>query len=932
MAVIFIVMMFLGALAPHPVRASSPEFNAAPLVSKISVEIIGPMIPSYRRVAQAMILLREGEPFSDDDFQKSLNLLKSSRLFQGIDVPDPDWEQPEIALTFRLTPFQRIKDIRIHGAFPLLQKEVLNAMTLFTGDAYVAEDLKKQEALIQQVFKHEGYPDARIRVSAQKDPKEGHYNVSVVIDKGPFDRIRNVEMTGNKAFSSARLKLRIDSWKASLFFGEIPRFIEKKFKADLKNLTKFYRHKGYAEVKITPVVNRVPDSHDVNLQFLIHEGPQYKMTFEGNQEFWDFTLKKELVLKREGNKNDLGLKKSIRNIRKRYRKAGYLDARVRMTESAGNPDEAFSRKIRLTVDEGVRSLVHTLTITGNSVLDRERLKKQILTRPPSTFDAGAFVPEILEDDISAIQSLYLRQGYLNTAITDEVRWNEDKKKGQRLADVSLIIHEGKQTRVDTVTFRGLGTLTDAEARTAIALKEGKPFREYMIESDENTLSELISEKGYPHVTVKGQAVMDETGTGPHRASLTYALEDGPHVSTGALFYTGNFRTRAKILQREVALTPGMPFSLTKALKTQRNIRNISALSSAKFRTIGLKEKAPRVNLLVEVEEKKPYYLEFGAGYDTRRKKYAHTRLGDHNLLGLNKDGWVSAETSEIGYRTELGITEPRFFGTRIASTISMFGEDLHEFNQDFGTRTYGASLAFNRQFLEKFNASLTHRYEFREQYQAGSAPIDPADADQYDPRSIVVVTPALTYNSTDSFVRPRQGGTTRFSVDISRGIENSLDDFFKQRAELRYYLTPLNRLTFALRGRIHHMEPYGSNNAIPEDQLLFLGGTSDIRGFGENKLLTDATDNPVGGHTAILGSLEARFDLGMNFEFTTFYDTGCIRNASEPDLSESFRSSAGVGLRYITPIGPIGFLYGWKLAPKPEESAGNLHFSIGYTF
>ena len=47
---------------------------------------------------------------------------------------------------------------------------------------------------------------------------------------------------------------------------------------------------------------------------------------------------------------------------------------------------------------------------------------------------------------------------------------------------------------------------------------------------------------------------------------------------------------------------------------------------------------------------------------------------------------------------------------------------------------------------------------------------------------------------------------------------------------------------------------------------------------------------------------------------------------------DSFRTSVGMGLRYITPIGPIGLLYGQKIDPRPGETSGQFHFSIGYTF
>jgi outer membrane protein insertion porin family len=79
--------------------------------------------------------------------------------------------------------------------------------------------------------------------------------------------------------------------------------------------------------------------------------------------------------------------------------------------------------------------------------------------------------------------------------------------------------------------------------------------------------------------------------------------------------------------------------------------------------------------------------------------------------------------------------------------------------------------------------------------------------------------------------------------------------------------------------------------------------------------------------------LEARLDLGLNLELAAFYDVGRLTDTlGDDDVSDDVRASAGLGLRYITPIGPIGLLYGRKLDPEEGESRGRLHFSVGYTF
>ena len=535
----------------------------------------------------------------------------------------------------------------------------------------------------------------------------------------------------------------------------------------------------------------------------------------------------------------------------------------------------------------------------------------------------------MEEDKRAITSLYLKQGYMDTVVKDEVKSSKDIKDKKQNMDITIGIEEGIQTHVRSLAIHGLSVLSESQALEAITLKKGSVFRNYMIRSDENTLSSLISEKGYPHVKIKGDALISENNT---EAAVTYEVDEGPLVRMGQVACIGNFLTQRRVIDHELELDPGAPFSLKKFLKSQRNIRDIEAFDSVRFSTYGLKEKEDIVNLLVELEEKKPYYIQTGGGYDTERGFYGNILTGDNNLFGLNKSVWASTEISQIGYRGDLGIAEPRFLGTRIKSALTVFGEKREEFNTNFGTRERGVSLSFSRRFLQKFNADLSFVYSYKKDYPRDWEPILMDEEDRFEPREILTISPSLVYNSMDSYIRPRKGVFSSLLLDFSNGINNSLDDFFRYRFEVRKYYTPIEKLTFALRGRVGDITPFGDDRLVTPDQLFFLGGTSTVRGFDENLLRFDSAGKGVGGLTAILGNIETRIDLGSNFEFSFFYDIGSVRNAVVEAGSDGFRSSVGVGLHYITPIGPMGAYYGHKLNRKDNESAGRFHFTIGFRF
>jgi outer membrane protein insertion porin family len=925
---------FAGVISISHAYGEDSESKVAsettPIVSKILIEIQdvpGDTTPCVE-MARNLIFLAEGDRFSPVRLQESIEALKACNRFQEIHV-DSREEQGGITLLFHLSVFRLIKEIKIDGQFPLFEREILNAMTMRIGKAFIEEELAQQQALIAEVFRKEGFFAPKVEVSAAQDPKDGYFVVHVDIEKGPYYTLDRLAISGNEAFSDRRLKLKMKIWRASFLPGSGGRFMEENLKKDIKNLIAYYWKKQYPEAAIDYTVERGAGTKMVSVLVTIQEGPRYDITFVGNQRFWNRTLKEDLVLFEKGIKNDLRLKKSMRNILERYGKAGYLETRIRIEDNTTGNEDQTVRMLRLVIDEGSCSTVESIRFSGNTAFDDEKIKKQMLTRLPGFRKKGVFVPETLEDDLNVIKALYQKHGYMGVEVAKELTWSEDRKH----VAIDLTINEGVQTIVSSVQVTGITLLSEEEVGEAILLKEGEPFRKYMIQSDENTLSALIAEKGYPYINVRGDFSLSEDHS---KAQVAYTVGEGPYVEMGQVYYTGNLRTKEKVLQNELGMQAGSPFSLAKMLQGQRNIRNLQLFNAVEFKAVGLKERQEDINLFIEVEEKKPYFFEVGGGYDSERGLFGHTGTGDHNLFGSNKDGWIGGEVSQIGYRGELGIREPRLFGSRISGTLGASAEQREEFNQDFGTRTCGSSVLFERKWFQHITTGLGLRFERREQFRRDSGGLETEefvdDNEVFDPRSILVTTPSVNYDTRDSFVRPQKGTLCQLSVDLSKGLSNDLDDFVKYRLDLRYYWTPFHRLTFAWLGRAGYLDPYGATDRVPDDQLFFLGGSSSVRGFDENLLRYDRDGNAVGGESAVAGSIEARIDLGHNFELATFYDVGAVRDTYDDTISDEFRSSVGAGLRYVTPIGPIGLLYGMKLDPKPGESAGRLHFSIGYTF
>ena len=928
--IFFWILIILFTRDPVNAQKENPR-ETGPVVSKIVVDVHGIKgdVDPWVGVVNHLIFIRQGEPFSPKRFRDSLEALKSSKVFKTVHVFETSEKNGRLAIRFQVTPYPRVKDIKISGEFPLLEREIFSAMQLRPGDGYHPKMISAKKAAVIRLFKEEGYIAPRVDLQVKDNPADGNVIVYVDIDKGNFFHVRRFDINGNRNFSKTRLEFRLKTYKTRWTPDFMRRFKKKELDDDIKNLILFYRKKGYPDVSVNRVVDKDIQTQNVFITVNIHEGPRYDIEFQGNTAFGDYRLKKDLILFKQGNEKDFGLNKSIRNIKKRYLNAGYKDCRIEMRSEIKQQDGQPIRKIRFIISEGPQYIVNSVKITGNNALDAREIEKVLLTKPPGIFRKGAFVSDILDEDQRSVTALYLKHGYADVVVKSDITVKKDKKENKKRVDVTFDISEGAEVRVASVAFPGLALLSESEALRAVSLKQGSPFRSYLVQSDENTLSSRISEKGYPHVNVKGSAIINKD---THEAAVTYKVDQGPFVKMGQVASIGNFFTKRRVIQNEMELDPGEPFSLKRFLGSERNIRNIDAFDTVRFETFGLKEKSDSVNMLTEPEEKKPFYVQTGGGYDTERGFYANILSGDRNLFGLNKHLWGGVEISQIGYRGDLGLSDPRFLGTRIKSAVNMFSEEQEPFNTDFGTREKGVSITFSRKFYRKFHADLSFVYSYKTTYPRDLEPVTADEDITYGSREILTISPSIIYNNIDSFIRPKKGLYSSLILDVSKGLHETSDDFFRYRFEMRKYYTPIKDLTFALRGKVGDITPFDGADNIPEDQLFFLGGASTVRGFDQNLLRYDAAGNAVGGLTSILGNFEARIGLGSNFELSFFYDIGSIRNAVVDEGSDAFRSAIGTGLHYFTPIGPVGVYYGHILDRKPGESAGRFYFTLGFRF
>lgn len=873
--------------------------------------------------AGKLIMCKQDSAIDSATVAASVEALDLTGLFAEIHVSSFD-----STVKFLLTPARYIRDIRIEKSYPLFRDDVERVLSIYPGNVLRKEELSRQDSIITALYHREGFVAPCIEIATHAYRGGCDSVVNIRIKAGHYYRLKNVEISGNRAKSAFSIKRNMRSWLTSFLPGSAGRFVLSVYREDIEKCFERYRNDGFADIAIHDTLIIDSATRSVSAILTINEGDKYVLKSSGRS---GRSVKKQVRNNaenafRNGNRNNVALRRLQKSTENYLKEEGFLSAHLAVSDTVIAKRKKNERIVTFDVERNGRTTVSSIVINGASSVSNDELLGQVLHTDKGNEKQRAYSPERLQEDAFAIEQLYVSRGFLQAKATARANIEDN--------NVSIIIDidEGLKTIVGSVSVDSVSYL-EMEPSAGLSTEAKTAFNADRLKSDKRFLEAKISELGYPHVMVTPVVTFNADST---KADVRFKIETGPKVILGEVRYTGALKTKERVLNREFKAVKGMPLSLSGLVESQRNIRDMGLFSSVRLKTIGLREKRDTVHVVVDVTEKRPYHGVIGGGYETEKRVFINARAGNRNFSGSNKELWVGAEASQIDEavinrtfqdvdgRAEVGLTEHRLFGLPLIATGEIYAERTSELNIEWRSLAYGVSSALTAAATKHLMLGMGSRLERRSLLSEAGA----ESLEESGPRTSFVLTPTLTYDRRDSFTKPKKGTFLGLSVDISKSLGSSVDNFVKLQLEAKSFLTPLSFITFAGIVRAGYIHPYGGTTIVPTDRLFYLGGTRNVRGFKENLLVSDSS----GGRVAMSASLEARIPLLFNFELAGFYDVGRLQNSLSFFHFDQFRTSAGGGIRYMTPIGPIGLLYGRKINKKPDEENGAFHFSIGYTF
>lgn len=669
----------------------------------------------------------------------------------------------------------------------------------------------------------------------------------------------------------------------------------------------------------------------LKLTFVLHEKPSIQsIRIVGNR---------KLAADKIKAKNDLvegaiippgALSKNAEKIRLFYEEEGFYQAQVEGREDRISPQEVA---VTFNIVEGDKFDVGEIRIVGNRYLKEKDIKSRLQTSELYLFFFGGTLKrEELRRDLDRIRAYYLDNGFLDIAVEEpEIQLDARRKKLRIL----IRVEEGPQYRIGDLSIKGNSLLSEAEVRGLIKSRAGGIFSREGLQGDVVAITDRYAERGY--LFADAAPVIDVLRA---ESTVNVGLEitEGRQAFINRIEITGNVRTRDKVIRREVRLVEGDVFNSTLLQRSRRNLQNLGYFEDVKPDT--KRAAGDRVDVTVDVKEKPTGAFTIGGGFSSVDGPIAVASISQNNLFGLGKRAALTGQIGQRANRYNALYGDPHFLDTDFLLEVRGFDSQTRfRTNQGFNQSSRGVGLTVGHPLVEEIFGAATYTYQrvhIKDVEDSAPFLVKRQASESGGVSNTSSLSFALTRDTRDSFNEPTRGLRARAAFEYAGGVLDADNNFTKYSLELSQYWPLWWKFVGHVRGNIAYGEAFGDTSTLPVQERFFLGGESSIRGFRNFTISpreTEGGDGITGGNKAFFINNEILFPLyePMRMRGLVFVDLGNVFN-EQTNFAWSVKRSAGLGIRFTSPIGAIRLEYGFNLAPEKGERAQVLHFSAGTAF
>ncbi len=679
-----------------------------------------------------------------------------------------------------------------------------------------------------------------------------------------------------------------------------------------------------------------------------------RIAFEGNSKIDEKELTAEIQLRPRVVYTRTRVQNDAKRILDLYRRHGRFGATVEpkvIQLSENRVDLVFE------INEGEFTGVRSINFVGNHQYSDSKLRGIIQTKESRWYrflsSDDTYDPDRLAYDRELLRRFYLTEGYADFRVVSAVAELTPDRNGFL---ITFTLDEGERYRFGKIDVNI--KIKDLPAEAVIPLltvHTGDWYDANAVEKSISVLTETLGNRGYAFVDIKPNVTRNRED---HTVDITFDVQEGPQVYVERIDIVGNVRTLDKVIRREFQLVEGDAFNSTKMQRSQQRIKNLGFFKKVEV-TNGPGSAPDRTVVTAEVEEQSTGELSLGIGFSTTDGPLADVNIRERNFLGRGQDLRLGTVVSLRSQQVDLSFTEPYFLDRNIAAGFDLFEIKTSPTQNFFSGVTppyqqfsYGGALRTGYQISE--NLRQTFKYTARSDditnLQPNTSLFIVLQAGEHTTSEIGQV---LLYDRRDDRLDPSSGYYASLGNDFA-GVGFGVD-YVRNKVNAGYYYSVFPEWVLSVTGEAGYIFGWGGQNVLIQDRF-FVGG-DNLRGFQSAGIgpRDSVSGDALGGQKYYLGSVTLGVPLGLPKEFglsgRVFTDFGTLYHIQPTNIvltpaqlvstggvqpmveqSPAIRASAGVGVSWRSPVGPIRLDIAYPLKKEAFDKTQFFRISFGTRF
>tara|TARA_B100000579_G_scaffold436568_1_gene462911 strand:+ start:42 stop:2405 length:2364 start_codon:yes stop_codon:yes gene_type:complete len=662
-------------------------------------------------------------------------------------------------------------------------------------------------------------------------------------------------------------------------------------------------------------------------------------------------------------------------IQRQYVAQGRYGAKV---DVSTEPEPRNRVSLDIEIDEGEVAEIRNINIVGNSSFaDEEILKGFELTTGGwfSFFTSdNKYSREKLKGDLESLESFYKNRGYVEFKLdSSQVSVTSDKTS----VFITLNVNEGSTYKVNDVKIVGDLPVEEELLKSLILIKSGEIFNQFLITETEELFKNILGNEGYSFAEIRGiPDVNKETGD----VDLTFYVDPQQRTYVRRIIFKGNKRTHDVVLRREMRQMEGAWASNNLIENSKLRLERLGYFKEVESETIPVPGTNDLIDVEFTVEEEYSGSIGGSLGYGAYGLVLG-LNYNENNAFGTGKAIGVGINDSTWQRSYSFNYGEPYFTIDGVSRGYSAYfrESDYGQFNiSSYTSDSFGAGIQFGLPISDIERIGLNLNYD-NTSIDAGATPASQilaftqSEGTKFEVLKTQFIWSKVTLNRG---LFPTAGQSQSFALQVA--VPGSSLTYTKATYRHKYFKPIMGgRFVLGFRGEIGALEAYGDTKVAPFFEHFYSGGISSVRGFKQNTLgpraipspyfldnegnqILDEEGNPIsnpyayynddrsiGGAYLVEGGFDFIFKLPFvedqrSMRSSFFIDIGNVFskdcgdtqfniNCSELDLGE-LRYSYGVGVTWITQLGPMSLALSSPTNQGPLDETENFQFEIGTQF